>query len=120
MEYRMRGHVHPYIGPTEVALEHIHQLAGTTGPVIPRMGGHIHRIAGVSTTDREHSHAYSLLTGPPIHLCQGRHVHQLEGSTTVDQEHDHDVQLETGTQEPCGCYEGMYAEEMYPMGEVSW
>ncbi|NLJ25227.1 MAG: hypothetical protein GX354_07360 [Firmicutes bacterium] len=125
MGYRLENHVHPYIGPTEVALEHIHQLAGSSGPAIPAMGGHIHRIAGLTTTDREHSHAYSIYSGPPVHVCHGQHVHHIEGNTTTNNDHDHGVQLETGTQEPCGCpeYEEMHCmgmEYQMGMGGESW
>ena len=119
MEHWQRGHVHPYVGPTEVALEHIHQVVGTTGPSDSRYGRPYSPYRGISTTDREHSHGYSIYTGPPIPLCGGQHVHQADGMTTVNEEHEHGVQLETGTPEPCTCQGNMYDYGMEGMGE-SW
>lgn len=52
-------HIHLFFGPTTEAVDHVHHLAGRTGPAIPGPGGHVHAVLGMVTTTIHHSHAFS-------------------------------------------------------------
>ncbi len=95
-EAKGQTHVHEVQGMTEMAAEHSHRFAGTTGEVIALdKGGHKHEYRAVTDFVNGHYHKICVQTGPGVSVSDDEHVHYAEGNTSVDKGHKHEFELTT-------------------------
>jgi len=93
---REQTHVHEVQGMTEMAAEHTHRFAGTTGEMITSdKCGHKHEFHAITDYVNGHYHKIYIQTNPNVSVSDDEHVHYAEGCTSVDKGHKHEFELTT-------------------------
>lgn len=94
-------HIHRFSWATSFDSEHLHIIAGSTGPELEQGPAHTHRIRVTTTVEDANYHRVDIVTGPEIATPWG-HIHYFSGFTSVSGTHPHFHSFKNVTGLPLG------------------